>query len=317
MIYFAYALTAVLVVGLSMQAAKYVDLLDKKTDISGAFIGGILLSAVTSLPELLTTICATLWLDQPGLSIGNILGSNLFNLAVLAVLLCLSFKAFQKARIASSHTTTTYLLVAIYGMMFLNVFGLFQGSIFHITMLSFFIFGIYVIGVKVMANDTMEAEDSEAEIACSLSVKQIGIRFALTSLALVVSSILITYFTDLISIDLNLGAGMAGAIFLGIATSLPEVTSSISLIRMKNFNVAIGSILGSNLFNFLVLCIADVLYVGGSIYLFSDVNTLNLLFFGALATPLTLVLLGRKRYAWISILSGIGVLSCYLFFLIV
>ncbi|MGL5313577.1 MAG: sodium:calcium antiporter, partial [Peptostreptococcaceae bacterium] len=82
MIYLSYAIVATIVVFLSIKAAKYVDLIDKTTSLSGAFIGGILLSAVTSLPELLTTISATAWLDSPGLSVGNILGSNLFNLTI-------------------------------------------------------------------------------------------------------------------------------------------------------------------------------------------------------------------------------------------
>ena len=50
MIYLIYLLLAVTVTLLSVKASDYVDLLDKKTSLSGAFIGGILLSAVTSLP---------------------------------------------------------------------------------------------------------------------------------------------------------------------------------------------------------------------------------------------------------------------------
>lgn len=83
MIYLLYLLVAAGVVLFSVKASEYVDLLDKKTSLSGAFIGGIMLSAVTSLPELFTSISATVLIHQPGLCLGNILGSDLFNMAML------------------------------------------------------------------------------------------------------------------------------------------------------------------------------------------------------------------------------------------
>ena len=52
MIYVVYIILAAAVVFASNLAAKYVDILDKQTSLSGAFIGGVMLSAVTSLPEL-------------------------------------------------------------------------------------------------------------------------------------------------------------------------------------------------------------------------------------------------------------------------
>ena len=54
MIYIQYLILVVLVVLLSIFLSKYVDALDKKTNLSGAFIGGVLLAAVTSLPEFIT-----------------------------------------------------------------------------------------------------------------------------------------------------------------------------------------------------------------------------------------------------------------------
>ena len=103
MIYLIYVVLAIAVVIVSDKAGKYVDLLDKKTSLSGAFIGGVMLSAVTSLPELFTSISATLFLDKPELCMGNILGSDLFNLQILAVLMIVYFKSFAKASVAKSH----------------------------------------------------------------------------------------------------------------------------------------------------------------------------------------------------------------------
>ena len=104
MIYLIYLLLAVTVTLLSVKASDYVDLLDKKTSLSGAFIGGILLSAVTSLPELFTSISSTMFLDAPSLCIGNILGSDLFNVAALSVITLIFFRRFLGASISKNHT---------------------------------------------------------------------------------------------------------------------------------------------------------------------------------------------------------------------
>lgn len=318
MIYLSYAVVALIVVLLSMKVSDYVDMLDKKTSLSGAFIGGILLSAVTSLPELLTTVSATAWLGNPGLSLGNILGSNLFNLAMLAMLILCSSKLFKKAFIAKSHSTTNTLLCFIYGILILNLFGFLKFEIFTVSITSILIFGCYVLGLKTMANDSGDdsdnEDDKEEETEITLTIKQIVTRFILTSIGLVAFSILITYITDIISVELNLGAGLAGAIFLGVATSLPEVTSCIALIKKGSYNLAIGNILGSNIFNFLVLFIADVIYTKGTIYLFRDIETVKLLVFGAIATPLMLLILNDKKKKIYKV-STLAIVVCYLLFL--
>ena len=316
MIYLSYAIVATIVVLLSIKVADYVDLIDKTTSLSGAFIGGVLLSAVTSLPELLTTISATAWLGNPGLSLGNILGSNLFNLTILATLILFSVKIFKDSPISKSHSVVNILLCLIYGTILLNLFGYLRFEILTISVTSLFILAFYLVGLKSMASDTdNNDEDSEEdEVEVTLTVKQIVTRFILASIGLVVFSVLITYITDIISAKLNLGAGLAGALFLGIATSLPEVTSCISLVKKRNFNLAVGNLLGSNIFNFLVLVIADVLYTKGTIYSFNDSQTVNLLVFGAIATPLMLLILNSKKKSS-HVFSSLAIMVCYILFL--
>ena len=85
----------------------------------------MLLSAVTSLPELLTSISSTVWLKNPGLSLGNILGSNLFNLTIIAALIIIWPRIFKKAKISKSHSNTIWITLAIYFILALNIFNIF------------------------------------------------------------------------------------------------------------------------------------------------------------------------------------------------
>lgn len=323
MIYLIYLALAIAVVLLSIKASVYVDLLDKNTKLSGAFIGGVLLSAVTSLPELLTSLSSTVWLKNPGLSLGNILGSNLFNMTIIAMLIILWTSNFKKSNISKSNSYTAWVTLAIYVAVALNMLNIVNFEVVTISITSIIILVLYTLGVKTMSNDDSGTADEfkdETAVTTSLSLKQIIIRFILVSIGLVISSILITYVTDIIAARLNLGASLAGALLLGIATSLPELTSCVSLVKIGNFNVSVGNIVGSNLFNFLIIFISDVLFIGGTVYDFAESQTRNLVIFGIISTMLMLTVLKIKdkvKNKYILYIPSIGIIVSYLLFMIV
>ena len=322
MIYLIYLALAIAVVLLSIKASVYVDLLDKNTKLSGAFIGGVLLSAVTSLPELLTSLSSTVWLKNPGLSLGNILGSNLFNMTIIAMLIILWTSNFKKSNISKSHSYTAWVTLAIYVALALNMLNIVNFEVVTISITSITILVLYTLGVKTMSNDdggTADEFKDETAVTTSLSLKQIIIRFILVSIGLVISSILITYVTDIIAARLNLCASLAGALLLGIATSLPELTSCVSLVKIGNFNVSVGNIVGSNLFNFLIIFISDVLFIGGTVYDFAESQTRNLVIFGIISTILLLTVLKIKdkvKNKYILYIPSIGIIVSYLLFMI-
>lgn len=292
MIYALYGIFAAFVIGFSIKLSYYVDELDKKTNLSGAFIGGVMLAAVTSLPELFTSISSTLFLNEVQLVSGNVLGSNIFNLTILGVLVLVGVKRFKSSVVTSSHRNTLKLLMVIYAIVFVaNYIGR-EFSFFSVNIFSIAIMILYVFGVKAMSGDE-SAEDS-GESNCNLTVKQIYVRFTLLSIGLIVFSIGITIVTDMIAKELNLGVTLAGALFLGVATSLPELTSSISLAKKGNFNAMIGNIVGSNLFNFCILFLADILYIKGSIYQQSSQGYL-LIIFGFICTVVAYGMLKIKK----------------------
>lgn len=309
-----YLLVAACLVLLSNKASVYVDLLDKKTSLSGAFIGGVMLSAVTSLPEMFTSISSALLLDKPGLAMGNILGSNLFNLTLLAVLVLLYIKAFSKIHIAKSHAVVAVFSWLVFGAIYLQFTGALSLTLGWVSITSVVILALYVGGIRSMSQDDDEAETLEPDTS-PLSVKQVSYRFVAVSVGIVALSIIITYLTDDIAVAFHLGNGLAGALFLGIATSLPELASTVALFRMGNFNIALGNIIGSNLFNFMILGATDVLYMGQGIYDFSDPKTVVLLFCGMIATPLFLAMTLRNKKG-VCVVASLGTVACYAGFLL-
>ena len=309
-----YVVVASIVVFAAIKASHYIDLLDRTTKLSGAFLGGVLLSAVTSLPEFFTSLSATVFLDKPALCIGNILGSDLFNLAMLAVLALLAMRSFRHARIGHGNIVVALYMVLIYGVMLLNYFGILDVEWLTINAITFIFVGIYALAVRHLASESCESGACEEE-SVTLTLRQIVTRFAMAAVVIVVMSVILTYITDDIAAKYNLGVGLAGAIFLGVATSLPEVASTIALVRMRNYDIAVGNIVGSNLFNFLVLCTAD-LFSRGNVYDYADFNVVKLLFFGVMATLLTVPMLKCKNWI-VRSLCAVGIVACYLGFLLI
>lgn len=316
--YILYLLVAAAVVFLSIKASKYIDLIDQKSSLSGAFLGGVLLSAVTSLPELFTSISATLLLSKPGLCMGNILGSNIFNLVVLAVMFLFFLKSSYAAKLAKGHNFVILYCLVTYAAIALNMFfpKVFDYHILSLSVTSIVIVIAYALGVKYLSGEESESSAEEGdEDESSLTMRGIIFRFVLCSIGLVGLSIWLTYLSDDIATSLGMGAGLAGALFLGVATSLPELSSTVTLFRLRNYNIAVGNIVGSCLFNMIILTIADLLWFKGTIYDFSDGNVAQMLGFGAAAMVATLCALrGKSRLS--KVVWSLVVVACYFAFLV-
>lgn len=310
MIYLVYFVLAISVVLLAIRLSYYVDVLDRKTNLSGAFIGGVMLAAVTSLPELFTALTAVLALDRPQLVQGDIFGSNVFNLCVIGALILFTYQSYRRSSLSKTHKSTIIYGLIMYALAFMAMLKPIEISLglCNVNLMSILILAVYGINVLFMKND--ESAENENEDNCRLSVGQVIVRFVLYSAALVCVSILLTHVTDRVAEELGLGATVAGAIFLGVATSLPELSASINLVRMKNYNASFGNIVGSNLFNFTILCFADLVYNKVSIFI-SEPQALNLLYFGAASSLMAYLIIRFKKSRWIVLPCCILILASY------
>lgn len=287
LVYIGYILMVALIVVLSIKLGKYVDIIDAKSNISGAFIGGVLLAAVTSLPELFTSLSAVWVVHENSMIIGNILGSDLINLAFFGTILLIFGRGMKKVKFSPFYYVALGVSLAMYALV---AVGLYFGKYMQLTWYSAvspLILVLYVLYVRSMPK-TAEADDDEKDDGITL--KQAVVRFVICAVALIGASVCMTYLTDLVSELIGLtDMTFVGALFLGIATSLPELLSSITLCHRGNYNAAAGNIVGSNIFNFTILFVADVFAFtpgGSNVYLMND-SSLHLLIFGVAATVVT------------------------------
>lgn len=294
-----YFVLAALVVFLSIKLSNYVDLLDKKTKVSGALLGGILLAGVTSLPELFTSLTGTIGLGKNDLVLGNILGSDFFDIMIFGVVYLLFFKKFTEGKVGKQHYVTSFftalMLIAVGVAAFVfNKNGWLLG---WFNPMSLVIIAIYVI--SVIKTPKVEEKEDAGEVESKLTVKQIWIYFIICSVILVGASITVTLVTDQVVLGFNMGETFGGSLFLGVATSLPEVTATLSLCKKKNFDAAYGDIIGSCIFNIIILAIADaVSFKAGPLFAI-DTSSFMLLIgtaFALLITVISIIFIRSKSF---------------------
>ena len=276
-----YVVTAAIVVFVSLKLSDFLNIIDKKSNISGAFLGGVLLAAVTSLPEFFSSFTATVFVKNNDYVLGNVLGSNLFNMMIFALIFFLFFKKMVEKKVSKyflvsmAFSGALYVLTTIAGLIFVPN-GWLLG---YFNPVSILVIAVYVVSIiKTPKIEEPEEEEKESKITLRTAV----ILFVIFAVVLVGASIFLTYLTDGISVKYNLGASFGGALFLGVATSLPELTSTINLARKKNFQAAYSDLIGSCIFNFLILTFSDALSFSckSNVYRF-DQSAFMMIIFGA------------------------------------
>ena len=254
MVWLKFAITALVVVLFCISLSKYADQLAAAKRIGKGFVGFVLLGFITSIPELISTISSTVYLDNPVLGTANIIGSNNANMFILY----LSFIMAESLRRPSgkvdveSCTSLGYCFI-ITIVFILGVF--FSGQPFYgKSIFVYLIVLIFILSVIALykANPTVE-DEGEAEALGLLFY----CRLLFYAAGLVASSFYLSVVVNEIGTTTSIGSAMAGAIFLAWATSLPELVVTISSVIRGSVEMGIGNILGSNIFNMFVLAIAE------------------------------------------------------------
>ena len=147
-----------LTIYLSFKLSYYADILNKTSNISGVFIGGILLAGLTSLPEFVTCL-SSIFLNNPYLAIGDILGSNFFNISIMCLFDILFIKTMFYNYTKNKYYIIYLLLIINYFIMYLFMGGIFNLELFNIGIPSFIIIISYIIYLK-----KAQEKDSKKEI---------------------------------------------------------------------------------------------------------------------------------------------------------
>lgn len=305
---FGFIVCSAVIVYAGTKLSFYGDRISKLTGLSKAWIGLILMASVTSLPELITGISAVTIVKAPNLAAGDIFGSCVFNLLILSVL-----DARIKQPIFST-VKSSHIVAAIFGILLLTIAGMAiylsaeTPTVLWISSFSFLLFGIYLLSiwgifkyeqiffVKSSPRKTSHIEENPADLN-----RVIG-GYSLHALIVIGVAVFLPYFGDHVASHTGLSNSFFGTLFIAAVTSLPELVVSLAALRMGSLDMAVGNLLGSNLFNMFILGIDDVFYREGSF--FSNISPSHLLSVFITIIMTTVVSLGllfkpKKKQVWL------------------
>lgn len=278
MIWIQFLATAFVIVLAGVPLARYGDVLGEKTGLGRSWIGVVLLAATTSLPELFTGFGATALAALPDIAVGDVLGSCMFNLLILSLM-----DAIQPEPI-SARAHQGHALSIGFGLLLLGIagLGLIAGTrvpaLGWVGLYSPLLITLYFVAMRVIFKHEQHRREREVEeVAEKLqytgtTVRSAVFRYTAAAVLVVGAALLLPELGAELARQSGLGDAFVGSLFIAITTSLPEIAVSIAAVRIGALDLGIGNLLGSNLFNLLILGLDDVFYRQGPLLAGADVS---------------------------------------------
>ena len=228
------------------------------------WVGTILVSLATSLPELASNLTAVTR-DQPGLALGDILGSNMVNMFILTIVAL----AFGGGVFFREMTSAQRVLISVAILMtgLALVLGVLpKGPSFREVGL-----GSLLILLAYAAGMTLVYRARPQEVVTlpgdpdggSRGLIKVWAIFGLAALGVLLSAPALIFSVERIAETTGLATSFLGVIAVALVTSLPEVTTSIVAARMGATDLVLGNLYGSCALNIMIVAIADPFYRGG------------------------------------------------------
>ena len=307
MIWVQFAATALVIVLAGMRLARFGDILGEKSGWGRSWIGLVLLAATTSLPELFTGFGATALATLPDIAVGDVLGSCMFNLLILSLMDAIQPEPLS-ARAHQGHA-----LSIGFGLVLIGIAGLALaagGALPRLGWVGAFsplLIAVYFVGMRVIFTHERHRRAREVrEVAEQLQYGDIPLRtavvqYAAAGVVVVAAALWLPRLGAELARQTGLGEAFVGNLFVAITTSLPEIAVSIAAVRIGALDLGVGNVLGSNLFNLLILGLDDLWYRQGA--LLADVGPVHAVSVLAVVTMNGLFLVGltyrvmTKRFA--------------------
>lgn len=244
------------------------EIISRRTGLSRSWIGLVLIATATSLPELFTGLSAVAVADAPNIAVGDVLGSCVFNLAMLVLLDELSRGDPLYRRIDQGH-----ILTAGFGVVLLSAAGAFlllskNGAgfqILHISAYTPLIVILYFVAMRAAFVYERRAHHAAPATRTGDEITLLGaqLRYAGAAAVVIAAGTWLPFVGQEIAEATGWRTTFVGTLLIAAATSVPELVVTLSALRMGAADLAIGNLLGSNLFDILILAIDDLAYTKG------------------------------------------------------
>lgn len=308
--FFLFFISAILVITAGIKLSEYGDVIAVKTKLGHSFVGITMLALFTSLPELISSVGSVTVVDSPDLAFGNVYGSNIFNIFIIFILDFLFrkgsiFKDISFSNIISGLYGLLIMLVTFLGFIidFPNIGWINLLSVIIMVVFFVSVYNAYITSSLDLVPDVMEVEN--------VSLNKALLLFFINAAVIVFAGLLLSKSADQVAIITGLGQTVVGSLMLALVTSLPELSSCYGAIKVGAGNMAIGNLMGSNVFNMFIIPVVDIFYFKGNVFKFVEPEHLFTGLIGVILIVVTLLGINQDKYSKLK-LGHISIYSVYI-----
>lgn len=223
--------------------------LARRLGVSPLVIGLTVVSLGTSAPELVVSVKAALN-GQGALSIGNVLGSNFFNVGLILGFSALIYPLSVKRQLLKLDVPVMIFAALLFFVLFLDSeISRIEALIFIVTLIAYITYMLVTSQKKNAGKQKEEEEDVPLSKHWLLDLLFVGVGLA----ALIYGSDMLVVNAVIIAEKLGMSEAMIGLTIVAAGTSMPELATSVVAAIKKRADIAIGNVVGSNIFNILLI----------------------------------------------------------------
>jgi cation:H+ antiporter len=291
-----FILSAVIIVFAGFFLTKFADRISDLTGWGRVFVGSLLLAGATSLPELMVDLHAVKE-GLPDLAVGDLLGSSLFNLLVLALLDFAYPSAFRRTAFSPvflHHSLSAVLTIVLTSIVGLGIASRLESSIFGVSLFAWATLLVYLYGLRLIfidgKKDDVVAKPNDLSGRSRWRLVSAFSGYILASVVILITAPYLVDAAEKVATQTGLGYTFVGTTLVALATSLPELISTLSAFRIGAPDLALGNIFGSNAFNMILFVPLDFLYAGP---LFSVVKEIHAVSAFSVVTATAIAVMGQ------------------------
>lgn len=285
--------SAILIIVAGMQLTRNGEKISNSLNMSTAWAGALLLPLATSLPELVVSRRAVM-IDAPDLAGGNIYGSIIFNLLLIALIDLLQGAGPITARRKRGLIVAALFCIIIISLSTLAMILSLPYRIGWVGIDSLLILIVFLLGssaiIRLEKKPAYQAgENMHASPKRKHELPGALIRFFLAAVVIIFAGTVLTDAADTIALETGLSRTLVGSIFVALSTSLPELVTITTALRLGLVEMAIANVFGANFFNILLFFFADVFYRQGLIFTDLSTDTMVVAVMGILLTAVAVL----------------------------
>ena len=312
-----FALCAFIIFFLGSRLARYGEEIAEKTGLGRVWVGVLFLAFITSLPEVATSVSASALVRDADLALGTLVGSNLFNLAILGIVELALRRGPLLSSVRGEHETSALFSLLLVGLAAAGVFLGTRGMEFGAGGMSFIsplMLALYLLGLRRIRS-LQEFANAEGE-----GGRFLWFKFALCGIGIVAGGIWLSHLGEEIASTMEWGENFVGNLFLALTSSLPELAVTGTAVRIGAFDIAVANVFGSNMFNMAMVLPADLAYPGSSLFAkasWAHLPVAGVVMFMTFLTIMGLRVKAKGKVGWYApLLVGLFVVGNYLAFLL-